>query len=597
MLVIYLISVLYVVGHCQIVVPPQLPKNEELIQCITNILNKYFTEQKELTYVNMETDDEELLKTIYLTQNFSLVTRNKAYQSFLPNQGYLINSKNSKIFTQYFEHLMMDPTWNPYARFLIIVESLHKGKLRSIFDEFLRLHVNNVLVVNGTIGAHLYTYNPFANYGCGKYYNDVISLGICSEANQNLYPNKLVTGLKNCTFKASVAHRPPFSINPLKIQGEKTLLGTEEYIFKVLSEKEQFRVISNYSYNADLYSSVEYNMTVSGPMMMLRNNETDIIYGGMMMVLTRAQALTWLCGYHDYNDELHFVVKRASFVPIWKTVYIEFDPTVWLLLLLAFIVYFAMMVFLLRPKDKGPVALELLQNLLLQSREIRCSMTLKYILIIWVWFAYLMNTFYQSSLVSLTTDPSKEYQVSTEEDLLEYEYKPCFAGSLRKYLATEHKHLSKKQIVPIDAPAIEACDTPIKALTTVSKTVGMYSIVPRYTYLCNIGDFHDKWGNPSIYSFDKLYAKFLFGFYFYKGFPITHQLTLNALRLRENGLADKSIQDQYFLKTLKLRFSHKDFEVRFALPWSVYVVGCVISIVTFLIEYLPHNHVLQRPSL
>ncbi|KAJ8730975.1 hypothetical protein PYW08_002388 [Mythimna loreyi] len=464
----YLMFVFYVVVQCQVTLPPNRLKNVRLNQCVVNILNKYFTEKPELTYVNLNTDDEELLKKIYLTQNFSLVTRNSTHQSFLPNQGYLINSKDVTTFTQYFEYLMTDPTWNPYARFLIVVERLPNDELRVIFNELLRLHVNNALIINGTDDAHLFAYNPFDNYACGKYYTEVIRFGLCSQATQNLYPNKLVTGLRNCTFKASLAHRPPFAIDPLKAEGEKTILGTEEYILKVLSEKEQFTVIFNYNYDHNIYSSVAPNMTVSGSMAMLRNNETDVIFGGMMMVTSRAQALTWLCGYHDYNDEIRFVVRRASLIPIWKTVYIEFDATVWLLLLLSFIVYCAMMIFLLQAKDKGFVALELLQNLLSQSRDIRCPMSIKYILIIWVWFAYLINTFYQSSLVSLTTDPSKEYQVKTEDDLLKYKYRPCFSVALRKYLSSElREDIPKKPtVVPLITHDVEGCSTTFQSLIT-----------------------------------------------------------------------------------------------------------------------------------
>ncbi|KAJ8730978.1 hypothetical protein PYW08_002391 [Mythimna loreyi] len=337
-------------------------------------------------------------------------------------------------------------------------------------------------------------------------------------------------------------------------------------------------------------------MTVSGPMVMLRNNESDIIFGGMMMVTTRAEAFTWLGGYHDYNDEIRIVVRRASLIPIWKTVFIEFDTTVWLLLLLSFIVYCAMMIFLLQAKDKGSVVLELLDNLLLHSRDIRCSMSIKYILIIWVCFGYLINTFYQSSLVSLTTNPSKEYQVQTEDDILEYKYKPCISDSTRKFLSTEQmEDLAKKPTaVPLDALEKERCNTTLEALTTVSQTTDMYSLTLNRIYLYNKHKFHDKWGNPLVYYFKKPFAKYLFGFYFYKGFPITPELQLNALRLRENGLADKSMQDQYFSRALKLKISHKEFEVRFTVPWCVYVVGCTISTVTFLIEYLPKHRVSNR---
>ncbi|KAJ8721691.1 hypothetical protein PYW07_002466 [Mythimna separata] len=263
-IVCYLMSVFYAVVQCQVTLLPYHLKNERLDQCIISILNKYFTEQQELTYVNMFTDDEELLKTIHSTQNFSLLMRSTTHQSFLPNQGYLINSKNVPTFKQYFEYLMTDPTWNPYARFLIIVESLKNDQLRVIFDELLRLHVNNVVILNGTDDAHLFTYNPFENYACGKYYNDVISVGLCSQTTQDLYPNKLVTGLRNCTFKASLAHRPPFSINPLRIDEDYFIEAKEvTYVGNKFRDEELLKAINN----ANIISVVTKRVATKSPIL------------------------------------------------------------------------------------------------------------------------------------------------------------------------------------------------------------------------------------------------------------------------------------------------------------------------------------------
>ncbi|CAH1646823.1 unnamed protein product [Spodoptera littoralis] len=507
MLVTYCLFFMLYIGQCQII-PIEHMRNEDLIQCVITILTKYFTE---ITHVSIDTDDEDLLKAIHTMETLSLVTRSSDNKSETENRGYLITSKNVTMFTKHFEYLIMDSYWNPYARFLIVIECLKTDELRNIFDVILKSHANNVVVVNGTHDAHLYTYNPFDNYACGRYYTEIINLGLCSQISKNLYPNKLVTGLKNCTFRASLGHRPPFTINPIKSEDIKTILGTEEYIFELLSEKEQFKVIYNYSYDANQYSSVFPNMTASGPMIMLQNNETDVIFGGMMMVVSRAHAFTYLCGYHDYNDELQFVVKTAPLVPIWKTVYIEFDPTVWMLLLLAFIVYTLMMIFLLQAKDKGQVALELLDNLLQHSRDIIRTrmMVLKCILIVWVWFAYLINTFYQSSLVSLTTDPNKQYQVSNEDDLIKYDYQPCFSMSLKKFLSTELKNaLLKKHSLPTFDRI--GCNTTLNAITTVSRTPMLYSLVPNYVYWYNKPKFNDEWGKTMIYRFEKPYAKFLF---------------------------------------------------------------------------------------
>ncbi|XP_047019409.1 uncharacterized protein LOC124629849 [Helicoverpa zea] len=587
MLVAWVFTILLNFGQSQNILPPEAEDNQELHQCVTSILDRYFNESIELTYVNMESDNEDLLQTVYKSQKFSLVTRNSTYQSVLPNYGYLIITRNVNTFKEYFKYLQTDTTWNPYARFLIIIQTLVDEEIKSVFDILLRKHVNNVIVMNGTTDAHLFAYNPFDNYACGKYYTDIIDYGPCKENTNNFYPNKLVTGLKNCTFRAAIVHRPPFTVNPLK--APKIILGTEEYILKALAELEHFEVKFNYSVNPAVFSSAFPNMTAFGPMEMLQNNETDVIFGGNMMVLTRGQAFSFLSGYHDYNDELRFVVKRASLVPLWKTVYIEFDTTVWMLILLALVVYSFMVIYLLQTKDKGFVFMELLDNLLTHSRDIRCSMTIKCILMIWVMFAYLINTCYQSSLFSLTTNPSKEHQVASEEDIIQYKYKPCFSVALKTFLSLE---ITEGMLSTRSSPADidqNACSTTIQAITTVSKTKGVFSLIPNYIYLYNKPSFNDKFGNPLIYYFDKPFAKFLYCFYFYKGFPISNRMRMNAIRMRENGLADKSMKDHFFKRALKQRFSQQEFETRFVLPWGLYIIGCTISIITFLVEYMSQS--------
>ncbi|XP_026732497.1 uncharacterized protein LOC113497235 [Trichoplusia ni] len=579
----FLVSVLYVSGQCENIMETRQFDNEHsLVQCVTNILKLYFSEGK-LTYVEMESDDDELLKNIYSSSKFSLVSRRSTFQPHLPNQGYLMTSRDVTAFAKHFKYLLMDPMWNPYTRVLIVIRSLSESDLRNAFDVLLNHHVNNVVIVNGTADAHLYAYNPFDNHACGKYYSDIISYGICSQTEMNLYPEKIGARLKNCTFLASLSHRPPFSIDPARTEGEN-LLGTEAYIFKVLMEKEQINFIMNYNYNGDIFSTVAPNMTAIGPMNMLQNNETHVIVGGMMMVAARAAAFSYLGGYHDYNNEIRIIVKTASLIPIWKSVYIEFDITVWMLLFLTLIVYTMILIYVFRDMDKGQLILDLLDNLLSHGRHIRSRTLVKCLLLVWIWFAYLINTFYQSSLVSLTTDPSKEYQVADDKDLVEYRYEPCFSLALRNFLMSES--VTNGSSFP---PQRKGCHTTAEAMQTITKTKGFYTMVPNYVYLYNMKSFNNKWGESLIYPFEKPYARFLFCFYFYKGFPISKSLRLNARRMRESGLADKSLSDLYFKRSLKQRFSQKQFEVRFSLPWRVYVIGCAISAITFILELVPKN--------
>ncbi|KAJ8730987.1 hypothetical protein PYW08_002400 [Mythimna loreyi] len=183
----------------------------------------------------MNPEDYEILKAVHFSIGTTIVFRQATTQSYFSHQGYIINACNATEFTEYFKYLLEDPTWNPSSKFIIVVRLLDEVELKNIFDELLKRHVVNVLVVNGTDNTQLYTYNPFDNYACGKYYNNVISYGLCSNTTRNLFPNKYVTGLRNCTLRTAAPHHPPYSINPELADDDRiTLERWTVFIFFIL---------------------------------------------------------------------------------------------------------------------------------------------------------------------------------------------------------------------------------------------------------------------------------------------------------------------------------------------------------------------------
>lgn len=551
-----------------------------LIQCIISVLEKYFSDQNELTYVGMQDGRERiLLKTIHTTTNFALVIRLPAQRVDVPIFGYLIYAADVNDFIVDIRYLVNEPAWNPYAKFLIIIAILSDTDLEIIFNELLRHYVYNVLLVNGTGDAQLYTYNPFENYACGKYYDKVTNYGQCLLATNNLYPQKLVTGLKNCNFSASLAHNPPFTIDPSKTKNKK-VLGTEEYIITLLGELEQFTVNFNYDYNGEMFTTAALNMTPLNPTKMLQRSEYDIIFGAIIVGTSRAEAFTYMSGYHDYSDELRFAVQSSPFVPLSEYVYLEFELGVWGLLVVTFLIYSTIVFLLLRTKDRGEIMLLLLDNLLLHGRHIRTRQSVKCVLITWVLFAYLINTFYQTNLFSFTTHPSLDFQIADEEDIAYYELTPCISLELRKFI------ISETDTYDDDFFLNEGCQTLGEAMDTVSSDDDVYTLIPNYFYLYNEAKYSDKWGRPLVYYFEKPYMKLLFGFFFYNGFPVTRGLKLNALRLRENGLIDKSLQDHYYIRRLQQKFHKKTFQTQFFIPWHVYVPGTIIATFAFILELL-----------
>ncbi|CAB3223949.1 unnamed protein product [Arctia plantaginis] len=574
-------------------------EHQELLTCITDILDQYFAENFELTVVNIHSHEDDLLKTIHSTTNFALITRIPTQRMLIPNIGYLISSEDVVDFLEHFHYLTQERTWNPHARFLIVIKLLEKLHLQLIFNELLIRRVHNVIIVNGTEHAHLYTYNPYENYACGFYYKGVTHYGQCSTTTDNLYPNKLATGLKNCNFRALLAHRPPNSIDPTKINYKKTLLGIEEYVITILSELEHFTVTFNYSFDGDSYSRVAPNMTAIGHMALLQNKEFDIAFGGLLISTSRADGFSYLHGHYDYANELLFVVKKASLVPTWKYIYLEFQPMVWVLLLIAMIIYSIILIILLDSKDKTKVVLRLLENLILHGRDLRSRLSVvsvKCILITWVMSTYLINTFYQSSLFSLTIYPSSEYQISNEGDLIKYDVQPCMAPIIRDYIVNEMDPNSKEVY-----SRVEGCQNSTESLRTIlSSTENYYTFVARITYLFNKPDYMSTWGEPLIYRFQKPFIKYLYGYFFHKGFPITQSLQVNTLRLRENGLTDKISNEHYHQQRLKnkKRFTEKPPTANLVVPWGLLITGFIISTVVFVVELLiKHSKGVKRVIL
>ncbi|CAH1646824.1 unnamed protein product [Spodoptera littoralis] len=284
--------------------------NSNLLECINNIVVKYFSE-KTITYIDLSSDDDHVLKAIHSAAVAPIVSREATSQSSFRHQGYLITAKTTAGYVTFFKKLLKEQTWNPYARFLIIISSLKEEDLKKVFDMLLETHVINVLVVNGTDDAHLYTYNPYDNFACGKYYEDIISYGVCLQATNNLYPNKLVTGLRNCTLRATVPHRIPFAIDPSQPDVDKRFkLGIEQHLFKLIGETEHFEV--DFSHDVEnIFSVINSKMEVSGPMVKLQNNESDVMLG--CVVLSDVRADTPRLSYHceDYG-RIHRVFSKPS---------------------------------------------------------------------------------------------------------------------------------------------------------------------------------------------------------------------------------------------------------------------------------------------
>ncbi|CAK1577915.1 unnamed protein product [Parnassius mnemosyne] len=300
--------------------------NKEISTCIKRIITHWFNKGSVLTYVDINTFDNDIIKTVYEMQYLTVISRSTEKKVLYQNEGYLITPKNLRAFKDKFMFLSMEEGWKPDVHFLIIFEELELSEINDVFKTLLHYHVFKVLVINGASNSNIYTYNPFENYGCGIVFTRIISYGKCLEANiTKSFFDKPVTGLRNCTFRVAFCDTPPFYINPYNDQRKEKLVGLEQFVLQTLSELEQFNVIYTYQFNPEEGSIIGDDMIAYGPMRSIQKGDVDVMIGGLILRPKRVEAFSYLYGHYTNYDGLIILVKKAGLVSNLKNTYIEFD--------------------------------------------------------------------------------------------------------------------------------------------------------------------------------------------------------------------------------------------------------------------------------
>ncbi|XP_028041991.1 uncharacterized protein LOC114251799 [Bombyx mandarina] len=549
-------------------------KDNDVVNCTGFVLSNYFNDKKTITLISMDFDGG-IPKLINSFGKFNFINRNVTKKTILLNDMYLITVRTEKVFVEQFENLTKDATWNPKLKFLIVFKELKQENVKDVFDILLKHHVLNVVIANGTNDPNILSYNPYENYACGKYYTGIINYGKCINTSTELYPNKLVTGLRDCIFNVSLPHWPPYTVDPGKISKPSIPIGIEQYTINVLAEIEKFKVNYQYNYDADVFSTVDEDMKATGPMDMLQRNLTDLMIGGMLLVPLRAAAFSYIYTHVDYIDEISVVIQKASLKPVWSFYYREFDFRVWALLIVVFILFTVIVAYLLREQDKTYILLKLLDYFFLHGYKLRFRLSVRCIFIFWIWFTYLVNSFYQTSMMSFTTKPSLETQIADMETLVERGIEPCISRAIINFLPENEIKYNEK---------IQSCKTILGSIMTVSKSKYLYTIVMNTIYMYNKNKFVDEFGDPNVYSFSKPVAKVIYGIFTYKGFPLHYRFHRLALRIREAGLIWYHRDYQNYINGLVHRHRQKYFVSRFAIPWYVFTIGTFLALVAFVFE-------------
>nr|AMM70638.1 ionotropic receptor 60a1b [Heliconius melpomene rosina] len=551
---------------------------EILKQCVCNIVKNYFSNYSVITYLDLYYDSDEIYEALHSLKSINVIQRDKIIGVNKMDESYLIASSNTSTLIKVFPLIQREPSWNPHAYFLLIIKSLAERELKEVFDILLKAHVLNVLVLNGHSDPDIYTYNPYENYGCGRRYHRIIEYGKCLSPNtENWYPYKLVTGLENCTIRVTSPHWPPYSIDPNRRNNSH--VGVEEFIFRQMGILEHFQVEFQYSDDAEIFTMINNDMAAVGPMNLIQSDVTDAVLGGMILTHTRAHAFSYVYGHLSYTDEIRYQVQKAQPVPTWKYMYLEFNILIWIVFVLTFITFFLIFITLVKPGDKIRVIFVMFRYLLLNGVRIKGTYFTKYFFLIWIMFAFLINIYYVSSFVSIATDQPVSYQISNEQDMYDYNLKPCVSDLMRNYLLSVENMTLGKNVG-------ENCNGLLDSIQTVSTSSSIYTVVLYSIYMYRRNQFYNRFGNPTTYSFPKPVSKIVYAIYLYKGFPLVEKLTKHAVRLRETGLIEYHLKDLHRQNENKYMFARETRKSHVIFPWQILTVGYVVCSIVFLLEII-----------
>lgn len=556
----------------------------KVTQCVQNIIERYYETHNSLTFVNFRTKNMNILSHIHATGSLSILNRKPFTKMSIPNSGYLIYAQTADDFLTRFWYLRTEKMWMPYAPFLIVVQVLDVTALPDIFQELLKAHVKDVIILDGST-IESYTYDPYENNGCGKSFDKIINFGKClTEMPPGHFRKQLEYRLQNCTLKVAITHWPPYGVDPTKSQIKVT--GSDEYLFTLIAEHEQMKVDIRYVDDiADQVSAVNSDMIANGPLRWLQTNEYDVVTGGVALLLNRVAAFDYIYAHSAYDDEISIIVRQASDVPSWKILFLVFTPLVWLLLLLSFVAVVMFVICITKPKDHAFIILNLFENLIQHSCRIQKTHKTELVLIFWIIFASLITTYYSSDLFSFTTRPISDYQIDKVSDLKKYQVQPCVSTAMQQI----------QQVASLNALNISesiarnpGCEKMRDSLSTVSKShpLHYYTMVPYCLYYFDRYQYFDKNGKSLLYSFRQSFTKMVYASYLAKGFPLNERFNLFSLRVREAGLTKKLWDDYEYAQKKYNNVTQQVARPQFYLPMFIIVFGWIISTICFIAEVL-----------
>ena len=474
------------------------------------------------------------------------------------------------VFKSELERLSQLPIWNPRGRFIVMtlnrniapanyVPEEHKLIGRILGELWEKEIVNSVVLVHNmdadtsTATVDIHTWFPFAEDHCRGPADRTVVLDQCavnSECqfvrNAKLFPDKM-SNFHGCVLRASTFEHEPFTISKTK-NGSKITQnwkGVEIGVLQTIAGELNFTVEYLPETKRKAHKFFGLYDEVS-------KKQSDVGSAAVPRLYHGIGQRDHTTGY--FEETVQWFGPPRKPIPQWKGLVILFTPLMWLLVLIVYliasIIFWSLANFHRSVNEhtsyKNPIACFLLTFSIVLGEAVFVrpqTWYLRLFFVVWVYYCLLINTAYQSSLISVLTKQQFEPPIDTLEKLLDSQMPYGYIAPLKMW-CNKVVGLTSKQLLGggIECPTLDYCLKRI--ISTQNFAVcggGLHNLYLSYQTKYSFS------GTPKFVPFKDVIVSYYPTMFFRPGSPFLHNFDSIILRMLAAGMVD------HFWEDIKMR--------------------------------------------
>jgi hypothetical protein len=474
------------------------------------------------------------------------------------------------VFKSELDRLSYLPIWNPRGKFIVMslnrnippanyVPEEHK-LISEIFGELWEKEVVNsiVLVYNmdadtsrATVDIH--TWFPFSEDHCREPANRTVILDQCvvnSECqfvkNAKLFPDKM-SNFHGCVLRASTFEQEPFTVSNTSKNSNVTQYskGIEIGILRTIASKLNFTVEYLPEPKRESYKIYTLYDEIS-------KKQSEVGFGAAHRTPHADDHRDYTVGY--FPETMKCFGPNPKPVPHWKGLVILFTPLMWLIVLIVYLIVsiiFWSLANVHRSVNehvsyKNPVVCFLLTFSIILGEAVFVrphSWYLRLFFVVWVYYCLLINTAYQSSLISVLSQPRFEPSVDTVEKLLHSQMPYGYVAPAKIWFSRDEGSTSKTILRNgIECRSLDECLKRIISTQDFAVCGGGLHIL----YLSHQKKYSPS-GIPKFIPFKDVMASYFPSMFFRSGSPLLENFNNIIHRMVAAGMV------QHFWDRIKMR--------------------------------------------